>query len=228
MKKIKFLKVAGLFILLLTLLLITGCEDQNDQPNPFANTYLVTSSTSKGGTIDPIGSTYVQKGDSIIYKIIPDSAHSIFTIKVDGIELPDVTNTLKIIATKNETVEVEFIQNRALLLIGEPWLMKGLKYFYIETGEMVADLILNEEQLTNKFYFYSNKQAEIFTSSGKLISNGSWTLSEDETHLLMGGDYKIVTLTKNEFVIDIDKDSNGQPPLYNGKPAIFRQEYYRP
>ena len=104
------------------------------------------------------------------------------------------------------------------LTYNEPWMLKSLRYR--QNGEIVWESALNKEQITNKFYFYPDETSAIIRSDGVTIGNGPWTLSKDGTILTMGGNYLIISLTKDQLIISIETN-------FYGKPATFEQEYYR-
>lgn len=87
------------FLLILSII-IWRCAKEQDSV-----LYTITSSSSVGGTIDPIGKTILTAGDSISYRIKPSPNYSIKAIIVDGIEQP-VSNVYKF---KNVSSDGEII-----------------------------------------------------------------------------------------------------------------------
>jgi len=108
-----------------------------------------------------------------------------------------------------------------LLTYKDPWMLKNLKY--LQDGQVVADLILTDEEKTDTYFFTLEGKLKYCKTFGVCNDNEIWSFSSDETCILMGKDkvsYLITNLVKNELVFNIDSN-------YNGKPAKFEQTYWR-
>lgn len=97
-------------LLLILSIIIWRCTKEQDSV-----LYTITSSSSVGGTIDPIGKTILKAGDSISYIIKPTLNYSIKAIIVDGIEQP-VSNVYKFKNVSSDgEIKVEF-QSKNILI----------------------------------------------------------------------------------------------------------------
>jgi len=95
---------------------VTFAEDS--QP---VKTYEIKASAGTHGTIEPNGTISVQEGDSVVYKITPDSGYHISDVFVDGTrvigaELAHIVNTGTYTFTnvnRNHTIDVLFEEDGA-------------------------------------------------------------------------------------------------------------------
>lgn len=159
----------------------------------------------------------VKPSDSAIVQLFGDT---VFTFKAINGNLSDSDE--KLVKVGDWTTS-QF----GLLAYNKPWALKGLKY--LVNGEVVADLILDEDQKDDFYYFSKDGRRYVDYNHSGILSgspNDIWFFSEDRIYLSMGGEnvYFISKLTKGELTLDIQKEGY----TYNGQPCVFRQEYYRP
>lgn len=96
-----------------------------------------------------------------------------------------------------------------------PWKIRYIRYW--QDGKMVADLILDANQLGNQYYFSSDGKITLIEPSGASNSSGRWVFSSDESHF---NSSLIVKLTKDEFI-------TSDVTNYYSKPATFEVTYQR-
>lgn len=212
---------------------MTGCKKELVDPNQNGSNlpketspkeFLVTTSANPGGSVNPVGTTIVKSGSSVIVSISSDSSHKISSIKIDGIDQA-IKDTLKLDnISKNREIVINFVSKKALLLTDKRgWKLKFLRYW--QDGKLVADLILGKSDTDYRFYFYSDGTRGSAEDSSSSVIKGigsQWKFSEDEKHIIGFGDNcLIVKLTPDTFVFRESSD-------YYHKPAMFEQTFVHP
>jgi TRAP-type C4-dicarboxylate transport system permease small subunit len=83
-----------------------------------ATTYTITSTTTVGGSVTPLGTIYVVSGNNITYRITPFSGYRVLNVTVDGTVLTDTEIGLAIAngyifsgVIGDHTIDVEFASN---------------------------------------------------------------------------------------------------------------------
>ena len=181
--------------------------------------YTTTATTSIGGTIDPIGVTSVEVGNSVTYNIKPDANYSIKSIKVDGVDIPVCVTYEFINVSKNRSISAEFISTKVLLLTKAPWFLKSVKY--IQNGVVVEEPFLNDEKKSDLYYFKVDGKTISNHSNGQQTGSSNWYFLNNESRFLNGDQNYSFLLTEKEFICS--KESS-----YNGIPAILEYLYWRP
>jgi len=213
------------FFFLVVLIANTGCKKPTDDPIGNAVVYTITSSTGKGGVIEPAGSTTFEPGKSIIYKIKSNTNYSILSIKVNADSVP-VSNTFEFKNIKaNNIIHVEFVSNDFLVLTKgsssktRPWFLKSIEDYDLN-NKVIDTVKLDPSQLTNKGYYYTNGTFEFFNPKGDRITNGEWSL--DGNIFTQGEKNTVITLT--------DKIFSYQRPITqpNGNVVYMRLNFVRP
>ena len=76
--------------------------------NPYPQYFSVEASCNGGGTVDPIGQVWVEKGGSKVFTITPNSGYEVRKILVDGAEKPANKSYAFTNIQANHTLAVEF------------------------------------------------------------------------------------------------------------------------
>ncbi len=75
------------------------------------STYVITSTTGTGGTINPLGEVIYNEGASRTYTITPNTNFQISDVKVDGVSIGAVNNYIFSNIQANHTISSSFSQN---------------------------------------------------------------------------------------------------------------------
>ena len=92
---------------------------QNGNPKPVmnvVNSYLITSTTTTGGTISPLGDTMVASGANQAYTLTPNAGWHVARILVDGIAAGAGTSYTFSNVTANHTIAASFERDPAITI----------------------------------------------------------------------------------------------------------------
>ena len=215
-----------LAIFLISILGLVSCEDlfkddgsYGPYTPPATVTYHPVSANieGEGGTVDPAELKMVGSNDSLVFNIKTDSNHIIYYVKNNGnkVTITDKYSMRYTVKNPKEDVNVmiKFVpwSKTIEFITTEYWVMKSYKIY--QDGK-VWDLVLLEEQKTDKLYYYLDETYEYKHSNDEIFGNGNWSL-KDETHF---SDDTEVLVSKDTLVLK-------QKGLFYDKPAIYEYVY---
>jgi len=73
-----------------------------------AQTYAITASSGRGGSVSPTGTSTVTAGDTKTYAITPDTGYVVSSVKVDGVSKGKVTSYTFSNVTANHKIQATF------------------------------------------------------------------------------------------------------------------------
>lgn len=107
------------------------------------------------------------------------------------------------------------------LLTYMPWMLRSIKY--IQNGKVVFDFKLNNEQLTNIFYYCLDGKAFCIKANGEKTPFTEWSFLENERKFKSGNNITTIkVLSQSEFIFYFDVESD------DGTPTQGEMSYYRP
>ena len=99
-------------------------------------TYLITSSSTEGGTITPTGTTTISEYSSTTYTITPDAGYKITDVLVDSVSVGAVTTYTFTSVTANHTIEAKFAHDCPSKPFTDvditQWYHEGIDYVLLE------------------------------------------------------------------------------------------------
>ena len=216
-------KLSGIFFLFF---LISGCKEEvlvePDPPvfkKPKINLTITPSGVIPYGAVGTIAwssdskdtklnNISVKAPDSMNVQLFENTTYSLTA--TNG----NISNNIEKVATVGD-----WTTSKLGLLTYKPWMLKSIKY--LQNNKVVADVILDQKQKTDLFYFLLNGDVEARNSLGETDGGGNkWSFLEkgDETWIV---GCLIFSLTKNQLILH-------EISLYYGNPAIIEIEYYHP
>lgn len=203
--------------------------DLNIQIVSEAVAFTVTASAGIGGTVTPL-STTVEYGSDLPLTITENTEYTLTSIKVNGVSVVIVKPYVLKNITANSDVQVGFTLTNFLTLSNGA--DNKSRYWNWKTSERMDEnhvheyfINLDQDQLTWKFYFYSNGKGESFNTAGVLVGNGFWSVLPNNIYVNgtgPGADFHtIIECSDKKFVFELKAEYT------QGRLEIIRETYVR-
>ncbi len=165
-------------------------EEEEIKP-PITYHFKVFINDEEGGLVDPTFVTDLLKDSFVMVTIKPDSAYTLYSVKVNDLPLPDFEPTTQEFSfvidsiKEHQKVEVEFIETDVLIIsvssIEDPaWYLRAIKRFK-EDGTYLHQIVFEGEDdpmLTDRYYYlFPSMEGFRITAEGVVWGKGQkWSL----------------------------------------------------
>jgi hypothetical protein len=187
------------------------------------NTYTIVSSATAGGTIQPLGTIYVNNGGSQSYTMTANTGYRIDSVYVDNVKQGAISSYTFNSVTADHTIAAFF----SIF----PWIRKenmptGLPMSYVDAGGAmvgVGDILYAlRGNGTREFYRYNGTQWQSRTQTPSLVSAGA-ALCYDGANTIyaLGGDisdeFWAYTISTNRW----SRKASTTPNIKNGSSIAY-------
>jgi|GEM_PF-5787154 len=173
----------------------------------FIATYAITVTATAGGTVSPSGTVIVKKGETVTLKFTPNVGYSIQSIKVKGVE-QSVAETYEFKnVTENSDIKVAFISTEYSLLTKAPWYLKSSEVQEKGVGPW-SPLVPEPRCFTDYMVFSLNKTISKYDVNDQIFGGPYQWSTNNGTLTIANLDYKIISLTSEELVLESFQSSN--------------------
>jgi hypothetical protein len=174
--------------------------------DPVSEKVTIKASAMNGLEIEPRGTLVLEKGSSVLFTIKVKDGYSIDSIIInDKTVFEDNDSSFKISSLLIDTdIMFKGVSDSILFLTDgsenqtDPWYLTKIDYFDLNNN-FLRSSDLNQEELTNKVWYYRDLNYTMADSVGRIIfTNGKWDLQKG-IFTNGGADYVVVELTASKF-----------------------------
>ena len=184
---------------------------------PDTITHTITATAGVNGSISPNGSVSVKEGESQVFTITPNEGYEIASLKVDGTEVENPSNTYTFTnVTSNHTIDVSFKEQAVVPpAVEAPSITKQPQPVSVKAGEE-ATFTVNATGTDLKYQWQVNKNdnAEFVNIDGATSESYKFNVASAEFN---GYQYKCVvsnqsgSVTSASVILTVTENSTPTP-----------------